>query len=427
MQIVHQVVDYPPHNGYYSAMNKRWSEAGIRAALADTPVVLLNGARQTGKTTLAKQICESIKGTYVTLDDSAILATALQDPAAFVRATAGPMVIDEVQKAPALLPAIKKAVDENRKPGGFLLTGSADVMSLPAISESLAGRIEILTLWPFSQGELRGVRERFVDHAFSDKPFKLRKLERVDIGELLLQGGYPEAVSRTQPERRAAWFASYVTTILQRDVRDLAQIDGLLEMPKLLSLLAARSSTLMNSAELSRASGIAQTTLKRYLALLQLTYLLRPLPPWSTNLSKRLIKTPKVHLVDAGLASYLAQRGSTRLDRSDMLFGNLLETFVVTELSKQAAWSEAKPALYHFRTAAGREVDVVMEGPAQQIVGIEVKASSSVNNGDFAGLRELSAIAKKKFVRGILLYDGDTLVPFGDDFVAMPIAGLWML
>jgi len=398
----------------------------IRAALADTPVVLLNGARQTGKTTLAKQICESIKGTYVTLDDAAILATALQDPAAFVRAAAGPMVIDEVQKAPALLPAIKKVVDEYRKPGRFLLTGSADVMSLPTVSESLAGRIEILTLWPFSQGELHGVRERFVDHAFSDKPFKIKKFERIDIGRLLLQGGYPEAVSRTQPDRRAAWFASYVTTILQRDVRDLAQIDGLLEMPKLLSLLAARSSTLMNSAELSRASGIAQTTLKRYLALLQLTYLLRPLPPWSTNLSKRLIKTPKVHLVDAGLAAHLAQRGSAPLERGDMLFGNLLETFVVAELSKQSAWSEAKPSLYHFRTAAGREVDIVLEGPANKIVGVEVKASSSINSADFAGLRELADIAKKKFVRGILLYDGDTVLPFGEQFVAVPISGLWL-
>jgi predicted AAA+ superfamily ATPase len=255
----------------------------------------------------------------------------------------------------------------------------------------------------------------------------VKKLERIDIGKLLLQGGYPEAVSRTQADRRAAWFASYVTTILKRDIRDLAQIDGLLELPKLLSLLAARSSTLMNVAEISRAAGIAHTTLKRYLALLQLTYLLRPLPPWSTNLSKRLIKTSKVHLVDTGLAAYLARRGATPLDRDDSLFGNLLETFVVMELSKQSAWSEAKPSLYHFRTAAGREVDIVLEGPANKIVGVEVKASSSINNADFAGLRELADIAKKKFVRGILLYDGDTVLPFGDQFVAVPISGLWSI
>jgi len=332
-----------------------------------------------------------------------------------------------VQKAPALLSAIKKAVDENRRPGRFLLTGSADVMSLPAVSESLAGRIEILTLWPLSRGELQGIREQFIDRAFSDKNFKLRKLDRIDVGKLLHQGGYPEAVSRTQPDRRAAWFASYVTTILQRDIRDLAQIDGLLDMPKLLSLLAVRSSTLMNVAEISRAAGIAHTTLKRYLALLQLTCLLRPLPPWSTNLSKRLIKTPKVHLVDTGLATHLARRGVIPLDREDSLFGNLLETFVVMELSKQSTWSDAKPALYHFRTAAGREVDIVLEGPGNRIVGIEVKASSSVNSSDFAGLHELAAIAKGKFARGILLYDGDTVLPFDEKLVAVPLSGLWLM
>ncbi len=404
-------------------MLRRWIESELRAALADTPVVLLNGARQTGKTTLARQVCEDQQGTYVTLDDAAILATALQDPDALARTATWPLIIDEVQKAPSLLPAIKKAVDANRQPGRFLLTGSADVMALPTISESLAGRIEILTLWPLSQGEIRGVRERFVDIAFSDEGFKLKKLEQIDPG-VLLQGGFPEAISRTQADRRSAWFASYVTTLLQRDVRDLAQIDGLLELPRLLSLLAARTATLMNVAEISRASGIAQTTLKRYLALLQLTCLLQPLPPWSSNLGKRLVRTPKTHLVDTGLAAHLTHR-STALARDDALFGNLLENFVVMELRKQATWSDTKPGLYHFRTAAGREVDIVMEGPRSMVVGVEVKSSATIGPKDFAGLEALRETAGKKFVRGIVLYGGDTLVPFGDRFVAAPFSALW--
>lgn len=397
----------------------------LRAAMADTPVVLVNGARQTGKTTLVKQIGESSGASYITLDDADTLAAALADPRAFVRAAPGPLIIDEVQKAPALLPAIKKAVDEDRSPGRFLLTGSADVMALPTVSESLAGRIEILTLWPLSQGEIRGSRERFIDIAFSDQGFRLKKMERADIGSLLLQGGYPEVISRTGADRRSAWFASYVTTILQRDVRDLAQIEGLLELPRLLSLLATRSSSLMNVAELSRASGIAHTTLKRYLALLQLTYLLRPLSPWSNNLGKRLIKSAKAHLVDTGLAVHLARRGIASLPRDDVLFGSLLETFVVMELHKQSAWSEAKPALYHFRTVSGREVDIVMEGPGNRVVGVEVKSSTAVNGSDFAGLHALREAAGRKFIRGIVLYDGDAALPFGEDLFAVPISALW--
>lgn len=408
-------------------MLKRWVEPALRKALADTPAVLLNGARQTGKTTLAKQVCQDVDGTYVTLDDATMLATALQDPVTFIRSANGPLVIDEVQKAPALLPAVKKAIDENRRPGRFLLTGSADVMSLPVVSESLAGRIEILTLWPLSQGEIRGTRERFIDLAFSAQGPRLRKLERVDPGALLSSGGFPEAISRSQADRRSAWFASYVTTILQRDIRDLAQIDGLPELTKLLSLLAARSSSLMNMAEVSRASGIAQTTLKRYLALLQLTYLLRPLPPWSNNLGKRLVKSPKTHLLDTGLAAHLARRGAIPLERDDALFGNLLETFVVMELSKQSAWSEAQPALYHLRTTAGREVDVVMEGPGNRLVGVEVKASARVEPKDFAGLNALREASGRKFVRGIVLYDGDAVLPFGDNLFAAPLSALWSI
>jgi len=393
--------------------------------MADTPVVLLNGARQTGKTTLVKEVADGQKATYLTLDDAATLAAATADPHGLVQGHDGLLVIDEMQKAPQLLPAIKKTVDVKRNPGRFLLTGSANVLSLPKVSESLAGRMEVLTLWPLSQGELHNRRERFIDTVFSDKPLRIGKHTSIDLGKLIAAGGYPEAIVRKDTNRRASWYGSYITTILQRDVRDIAHIEGLIDMPRLLSLLAARSSSLMNTAEVSRASALSQTTLRRYLALLELTYLLRLLPAWSTNFSKRLVKSSKVHLADSGLAAHLALHDRGALSRKDPLFGALLETFVVAELSKQASWSQVHPSLYYFRTSAGREVDVVLEASGGRVVGVEVKASASVNEGDFAGLRTLAAEAGKKFVRGVLLYGGDAVLPFGDGLVAAPISALW--
>jgi predicted AAA+ superfamily ATPase len=408
-------------------MYDRHLEPRLRAALADTPVVLLNGARQTGKTTLVQRIAAGSGAAYLTMDDAATLNAAMTDPAALVRGHTGLLVIDEVQKAPQLLPAIKMAVDARRRPGRFLLTGSANVLALPKVSESLAGRMEVLTLWPLSQGEIYSRHEKFIDALFSDRPLRVETSSRTDFGKLLTVGGYPEAVQRKAGDRRSSWFASYVTTILQRDVRDIANIEGLVQMPRLLSLLAARSSGLLNISELSRASTLPHTTLQRYLALLELTHLLQLLPAWSTNRSKRLVKSPKVHLIDSGLAAHLALHDRGELSRSDPLFGGLLETWVVAELKKLASWSNQQTKLYHFRTAAGREVDVVLEGTAGRVVGVEVKATASINGGDFAGLRALAEEAGKNFVRGVLLYGGDAVLPFGDGFYAVPISSIWGL
>ncbi len=406
-------------------MYRRHIEAALRRALADTPVVLLNGARQTGKTTLAKKLCNALGGEYVSFDDAATLAGAARDPAGFLRGRGEPLVIDEVQGVPELLRAIKKSVDEDRRPGRFLLTGSANVLALPRLSESLAGRMEIRTLWPLSQGEMLGRAEGFIRVLFSDRPLTIARRRHAEAAQLVAAGGYPELVGRTDASRREAWFGSYITAILQRDVRDLAHIEGLIDMPRLLALLAARSAGLMNVAEISRASGIAHTTLKRYLALFELTYLLAPLPAWSTNLGKRLVKSAKTHLVDSGLAAHLAGLDAAALARDRSALGHLLETFVVMELRKQASWAEARVALYHFRTAAGREVDVVLEGPGGRIAGVEVKASATVGAADFAGLEALAEAAGKKFARGVLLYDGDAVVPFGGRMTAAPLSVLW--
>ena len=330
-----------------------------------------------------------------------------------------------MQRAPKLLVAIKSTVDADRKPGRFLLTGSANVMTLPNVSESLAGRVELVVLRPFSQGELIGRRDGFVDAVFGTIPRAGGEASRRLLIERVLRGGFPEAVARTKTARRDAWFDSYVSTILQQDIRDLANIEGLSELPRLLSILAVRSAGLLNAAELSRSSGLPQTTLKRYLALLETIYLVEPLLPWSTKHGKRLVKSPKIHLTDSGLAARLAGVDEARASTDGLYFGPLLETFAVNELRKQAGWSESQARVGYYRTSAGAEVDAVLETNDGRVVGVEVKAAASVGAGDFRGLRSLAEDAGDRFVRGIVLYDGKDTVAFDERFAAVPFAALW--
>jgi len=408
-------------------MYRRLIERKLLAALADTRVVLLNGARQTGKSTLVQLVAAQRGGQYLTLDDPATAGLARSDPSVLVREAGHFMVIDEVQHAPELFPAIKRVVDADGRPGRFLLTGSANVFLLPRLAESLAGRMEILPLHPLSQGELEGNEANLVDGLFDAGSWQAgsQALDRMAVCERVIAGGFPEAVARTPGERRDAWFRSYVASLLQRDVRDMANIDGMTDMPRLLSLLAARSSALMNMSEVSRAAGIAHSTLRRYLALLEATFIFRPLPAWSNNLGKRLVKSPKIHLLDSGLAAHL--RGDVdapALAQSPNL-GPLLETFVVQEVRKLLGWSRQAATPYHFRTAIGQEVDLVLEAPGQRIAGIEVKASSNVNQGDFSGLRALAETAGDKFAGGVVLYLGEQRLPFGDKLWALPVSALW--
>lgn len=402
-------------------------EDAIRRAMADTPVVLLNGARQTGKTTLVQTIAETIRAEYFTLDDAATLALIAGDPSGFIRGLTGPIVLDEIQKVPELFPAIKLAVDRNRQPGRFLLTGSANVMTLPRLSESLAGRMEVIPLFPFSAGELAGKREDFLNRLFdgSIAKGKVSPLHE-DIPERLTRGGYPEAVQRQTADRRTAWFAAYISTILQRDVRDLAQIDALHTLPNLLKLLAARASGLLNLADVGRDAGLPHTTLTRYLTLLETVFLVHRLPAWSRNLGKRLVKAPKIHLLDTGLACHLVGVDGQRLSKDRSLLGRLLETFVVGELRKQISWANLQVALYHLRTAAGSEVDVVLEKADGTVAAIEVKASATVDASDFAALKTLRDQLGDQFRAGVVLYLGDQTVPFGDRLWLVPLPALWV-
>lgn len=410
-------------------MHRRNITDSLRASLADTPVVFLTGARQTGKTTLAGTFINGARGRYVTLDDATTLSAAASDPAGFIRNFDGLTVIDEVQKAPGLFPAIKAAVDVDRRPSRFLLTGSTDVMLLPRLAESLAGRMEIFQLWPFSQGELRGLREGFLEAVFEPRLPRLAKPDSADrdILAAVVTGGYPEVTGRAEGKRRQAWFASYITAILQRDVRDFSNIAGLTDLPRLLAILASRASGLLNVSELSRAAAIANTTLRRYLTILEATYLLHLLPAWSSNLGKRLVKAPKVHLVDSGMAAYLCGQTEERLAEEPVMFGHLLEGFVFAELRKQATWSNPVASLFYLRTTAGREVDFVLEDRRGRLVGIEVKASATVNEKDFGGLKALSEMVGDRFVRGVLLYRGEEAVAFGENYSALPVSALWRI
>lgn len=407
-------------------MIRRHIQDSISRAMTDTPVVLLNGARQTGKTTLAKTMADRAGSQYFTLDDSATLALAAGDPTGFIRNLAGPVVLDEIQKAPELFPAIKLAVDRDRQSGRFLLTGSANVMTLPRLSESLAGRMEIIPLFPFSAGELVGKVEGFLPRLFAGAIAKSKpSLTINDIQSQLICGGYPEAIRRQSDDRRSAWFASYISTILQRDVRDLARVDALHALPNLLKLLAARASGLLNLADVGRDAGLPHTTLTRYLALLETVFLVHRLPAWSRNLSQRLVKAPKLHLVDSGLACHLLGADVRRLFEDRSLMGRLLESFVVGELRKQISWTDPQMAIYHCRTATGLEVDVVLEKPDGSVAAIEVKASVTVAASDFAPIKALRDQLGQQFRAGVVLYLGDQIIPSGDKLWLVPVSALW--
>ncbi len=399
-------------------------------ALSDTPVVVLNGARQSGKSTLVQSLTgmDAMPRRYLTLDDAVILSAAKSDPTGFINGLQGAVTLDEVQRAPELFLPIKAAVDRDRQPGRFLLTGSADVMLLPGIADSLAGRMEVLSLWPLSCAEVAdspGLNR--ADALFSGDWSALNVLpcDRQELIKYLLAGGFPDAVARTSPGRRTAWFDAYVQAMLQRDVRDLANIEQLTEIPNLLQLLATRSATLLNFAELSRTAGIAQSTLKRYFALLEMLFLVVRLPSWERNPGKRLVKAPKLFLPDCGLLCHLMAATADSLASKPGLPGGAVETFVLSELLKHVAFSRQRLSLWHYRTQSNIEVDFVLENRLGQITGIEVKASATVDGKDFKGLRHLQETESAIFQRGIVLYAGRELVPFGDKLWAVPLSVWW--
>ncbi len=408
-------------------MIQRKIKSKLLEALTDSPVVLIHGARQTGKSTLVKSLAENeYPSKYLTFDDTGILSAAQSNPQDFISGYDENLVIDEVQRVPEIFLAIKSLVDKKRKAGKFILTGSANVLLLPKVSESLAGRIEILNLFPLSQSEISNSEYNFIDKLFEGnfKPDNTTRRKN-NIVNRVLTGGFPEMLSRKDRKRQNAWFKSYITTILQRDVRDIANIEKLNELPKLLSLFAARAGTLINFAELSRASTIPQTTLKRYVALLEAIFMIHQLPAWSGNLSKRLIKTPKLYLNDTGLLSHLIGFEADKIYSDSMSWGRLLENFVLNELLKQASWSNHNLSLYHFRSVSGQEVDFIIERSDGKLIAVEVKATAKITASDFNNIKIFADETGNKFIKGIVLYTGNGAIPFAKNMYAVPIESLW--
>lgn len=403
-------------------MLRRGIEGWLKQALADTPVVLLTGARQVGKSTLARTLVPEDR--YYTLDDTTLLAAAQADPTAFVSRHDRTVVIDEIQRVPELLLAIKASVDRDRRPGRFLLTGSAKIQFVPRVAESLVGRMEILTLWPFSQGEIVRRREGFLEAIRQKRlPGNPTPVTSEETAERVVRGGYP-AVYTWAERRRAAWLRSYVTGVLERDIPELTTIEALAALPRLVALLATRAATLVNLADISRSVGIPHTTLQRYMALLDRTFLIHQVPAWGMKLGSRVVKAGKLLFADTGLATALLHLSAARLPK-EPIGGPMLENFVIMELRKQVSWHEAQPQLYHFRTPKGLEVDAVVEGEAGEIFGIEVTQSQTVRGEDFRGLHELAKLAGRRFRVGVILYLGHKVVPFGNNLYAVPMAALW--
>lgn len=403
----------------------------VLTALSDTPVVLINGPRQSGKSTLT-QSPELVKQgrRYFTFDQPSVLAAAKSDPEGFVAGLPEKVTLDEIQHVPELFPVIKAVVDRHRKPGRFLLTGSANVLLLPKLSESLAGRMEILTLWPFSQGEMHHKKEDFIDQLFSQKPHFLsqpitKRVSRATLLEFAMSGGYPPILTRPTSTRRKAWFKSYLTTILQRDVRNFSDISDLNALPRLLTATAARAGSLLNFTDLGRSLMLPQTTVKRYFTLLEITFLVQLLRPWSTNLGQRVIQTPKAYISDTGLLTHLLGITSNRLSLDPSLAGSLMENFVLMELLKQGTWSKRQPEFFFWRTASGQEVDLLLEDQEDRLVGIEIKAGATLGKKDVSGLQTLAALAGKRWIRGVILYTGNEIIPFGKNLHAVPISCLW--
>ncbi|MET7393042.1 ATP-binding protein [Dactylosporangium sp. NPDC005572] len=406
----------------------RHAQALVSEALADTRVVLVNGARQAGKSTLTRLATADVPGTVIRLlDDPATLRAAQDDPTSFVDHD-GLMVIDEIQLTPELLRPIKVTVDLDPTPGRFLLTGSSRILARRTLPDALPGRMEIIELWPFSQGEMSGEPDLFIDAAFRHGPRINHSSDwrRKDYLERVVVGGFPEAVRRTA-RRRAAFFDSYLTTLIERDVLEIANIERRSELLKLLGLLAGRAGQLLVPGTLAGQSGIPRTTLVRYLELLTSVFLVKTVPAWASNLTQRAVGTPKLAFVDTGVACHLIGQDSARLGEPGGAAGPMMENFVVMELARQLTWSTERGSLHHYRTKDGVEVDAVIETPDGRVIGVEVKAGATVRTEDLSGLRSLANVLGDRFVAGFVLYTGQQTLPFGDKIRAVPLDALWRL
>lgn len=399
----------------------------IDDALSDTRAVVIVGARQVGKSTLAQQLADDHGFASVeTLDDAATRQAALRDPTGFIADRRLPVVIDEIQRAPELLLAIKQHVDRDQSPGQFLLTGSANLLTAPRVADALPGRAAYVTLHPFSQGELARRRERFLEQLLGGEIPQLSQQPtgRRAYAHAIAAGGYPEAVRRSGASR-ARFFDGYLSTLLGRDIPDLASITDRTAVGRLLEAVAAVSGSELNADGLSRRLGISASTVRSYVDLLETSFLIHRLPPWSGNRFARAVKAPKAYISDAGMLLDLLGADSEQLVRDDGLAASAFETFAAMEILKQASWAPRPLRIYHYRDRDQREVDLVIEQRDGTIVAVEIKASATVGTKEARGLRYLRDRVGERFAAGAVLYTGASTVPLDDRIAAVPLSALW--
>lgn len=403
----------------------RLVQARLLASLADTPVVLIQGPRQCGKTTLARTVAARAGYAYITFDDEKQWLAARADPLGFVNALPSRVVLDEIQRVPEIFTSLKLAVDRDRQPGRFLLIGAADVLLLPRLTDSLAGRIEVIRLHPLAQIELRKQDAFFLSKLFR-ADFKTMPVERMNqsLAELVVAGGFPAALTR-QSARRRDWYQAYVQALVQRDVRDLGPIAAMDVMPRLLEVAADQTARPLNMSELASRFGLSRPTVRAYLGLLERVFLVDVLAPWQSPQSSRLVKTPKLHLGDTGLASALLRLDAPALHTNRARLGQLLQTFVLQALRRQSTGHSEPISFSHFRHRDGHEVDIVLE-QGDSLAGVEVTASSTVDADDFRGLRKLAELAGERFAGGVVLYDGEASQQLGPRLFALPVRALWI-
>lgn len=404
----------------------------IEEALADTRVIGIIGPRQAGKSTLARSLVAARPhATYVSLDDRRIRLAAEADPHGFVADRPGLLAVDEVQRVPDLLLAIKSVVDLDLRPGRFVITGSSQLSANRGVSETLAGRIERFELWPFSQGELDERREGFLDLLLDGAPGMTgaSSLTKRNYLELASAGGYPEAVLRART-RRVGWFDSYVETVVEREAPGITTSPRTGELPRLLRLVAARQATVLNVADLARDARLPERSVYRYLEVLEAVFLVRRIPAWSPNLAQREVRAPKIVLTDPGVAVALRGMDVDALARPEIAQGAdgaVLEGFVVTELIRQLGWSRTRAQLLHYRDRQLAEVDVIVEAPDGRVAGIEVKSGADIGQREVRHLAKLRDRLGDRFVAGVVLNTGPTALSLGERLTALPISALWAI
>lgn len=406
-------------------MYKRWQENGIKSALNTRRVVILSGSRQCDKTTTSKAMTDR-QSVYRTLDDYMLLQAAQNDPQGFIKLSKGTMIIDEVQRVPELITAIKKAVDENTRYGQYLITGSVNIQTLPTVRESLAGRVKKIRLRPLTQGEILKKSPKFLQRLKKQNFINNNSYDKEKISEMIFKGGFPEPMQMKSAQMRKSWYKDYIETIIEYDLHNISNIRRQDSLKELIKIIASFSSKFIDKSKITASLGIANQTLDSYLGVLENTYLVDKLSPWLKTDCERVNKQSKYFMTDTGfMASLLNWKADDMLLNADKS-GKIFKTFVYNELIAQIELKDDEYELYHYRDRERREIDFIIQDENNNIYGIEVKAGSSVTKDRFKHLTWFkNNLAKNKNFSGIVLYTGEQVVPFGNNLLAVPMNNLW--